>query len=103
MRIFPGVCLLCFALGTDAASAQVPKVEPRIATQADPEGKVAVMEVAPRFVTAIGTTLSNASYDREVRQMNMILVKTRFVEIRATRPAEIQKQWDMSLYDTLRP
>ena len=53
MRVFPGVCLLCFALGTDAASAQFPKVEPRVATQADPEGKVAVVEVAPRFVTAI--------------------------------------------------
>ena len=53
MRIFPGVCLLCFVLGTDATSAQIPKVEPHVATQPDFQGKVSVVEVAPRFVTTI--------------------------------------------------
>lgn len=43
----------CFFLGIGAASAQVPKVEPRIVTEMDLEGKVTVVEVAARYVTAI--------------------------------------------------
>lgn len=53
MRIFLGVSLLCLALGTTKASAQVPTVEPRVATETELREKVAVVEVAPRFVTAI--------------------------------------------------
>lgn len=53
MRILRGVWLLCFSLGTGAAFAQVPQVEPRIVTEADLEGKVTVVTVAARFVTAI--------------------------------------------------
>lgn len=53
MRIFPQACLLCLALGTGAASAQIPNVEPRVVTQAELREKVTVVEVAPRFVTAI--------------------------------------------------
>lgn len=53
MKLLRGLWLLCFSLGTGAASAQVPKVEPRIATEADLEGKVTVVEVAARYVTAI--------------------------------------------------
>jgi hypothetical protein len=48
-RLWP----LCFLLATGAVSAQVSKVEPRIATETDLEGKVAVVEVAARYVTAI--------------------------------------------------
>src|SRR5229473_6252231 len=47
------VWFLCFSLGTGVASAQVPKVEPRIVTEMDLEGKVTVVEVASRYVTAI--------------------------------------------------
>src|SRR5712692_393662 len=47
------VWFLCFSLGTGVASAQVPKVEPRIVTETDLVGKVTVVEVAARYVTAI--------------------------------------------------
>lgn len=53
MRISCGVWLLCFSLGTGAAFAQVPQVEPKIVTEADLEGKVTVVTVAARFVTAV--------------------------------------------------
>jgi hypothetical protein len=53
MNMFRGLWPLCFFLGTGAASAQVPKVEPRIVTEMDLEGKVMVVEVASRYVTAI--------------------------------------------------
>ena len=53
MRIFPEVSLFCLALGTDAASAQIPSVEPRVVIQAQLREKVTVVEVAPRFVTTI--------------------------------------------------
>lgn len=53
MRIFREVCFLCLALGTGAASAQIPNVEPRVVTQAELREKVTVVEVAPRFVTTI--------------------------------------------------
>jgi hypothetical protein len=53
MKMLRGLSLLSFFLGTGAASAQVPKVEPRIVTETDLEGKVTVVEVAIRYVTAI--------------------------------------------------
>jgi hypothetical protein len=53
MRMLHGLQLLCFFLGTGSASAQVPTVEPRIVTETDLEGKVTVVEVAARYVTAI--------------------------------------------------
>src|SRR5260370_17578345 len=53
MNMLRGLWPLCFFLGTCAASAQVPKVEPRIVTETDLEGKVTVVEVAARYVTAI--------------------------------------------------
>jgi hypothetical protein len=53
MKMLRRLWLLCFFLGTGAASAQVPKVEPRIVTGMDLEGKVIVVEVASRYVTAI--------------------------------------------------
>src|SRR5467141_623933 len=53
MNMLRGLWPLCFFLGTCAASAQVPKVEPRIVPQRDLEGKVTVVEVAARYVTAI--------------------------------------------------
>jgi len=48
-----GLWPLCFFLGIGVASAQVPKVEPRIISETDFEGKVTVVEVAARYVTAI--------------------------------------------------
>jgi len=53
MRVFRGLCLLCFSFGTGVALAQIPHVEPQILTKADLGGKVAMVEVAARFVTAI--------------------------------------------------
>src|SRR6267143_3571938 len=53
MKMFRGLWLVYFSLGTGAAFAQVPNVEPRIATETDLEGKVTVVEVAARYVTAI--------------------------------------------------
>jgi hypothetical protein len=53
MKILRGVWLLCCSLGTGAVFAQVPQVEPQIVTEANLEGKVTVVTVAARFVTAI--------------------------------------------------
>src|SRR6267154_679324 len=53
MKMLRGLWPLCFFLGTGGASAQVPKVEPRIVTETDLEGKVAVVEVAARYVSTI--------------------------------------------------
>lgn len=53
MKMLRGLWPLCFFLGIGAASGQVPKVEPRIVTETDLEGKVTVVEVAARYVTAI--------------------------------------------------
>ncbi len=53
MKVLRGLWLLCFSLGAGVVSAQVPKVEPRIVTETDLEGKVTVVEVAARYVTAI--------------------------------------------------
>jgi hypothetical protein len=51
MRVFGGVLLLCFV--TPAALAQVAQIDPQIVTQTNLEGKVAVVEVAARFVTTV--------------------------------------------------
>jgi len=53
MKTCCGLWCLCFFLGTHGAFAQVAQVEPKILTETDLEGKVAVVEVAPRFVTAV--------------------------------------------------
>lgn len=53
MKMLRGLSLVYFSLGTGAAFAQVPNVEPRIVTETDLEGKVTVVEVAARYVTAI--------------------------------------------------
>lgn len=53
MKMLRGLWSFCFFLGIGVASAQVPKVDPRIVTEADLEGKVTVVEVAARYVTAI--------------------------------------------------
>lgn len=53
MKMVRGLCVLCFSFGSSVALAQVPQVEPRVLTRAEAEGKVAVVEVAARFVTTI--------------------------------------------------
>jgi len=53
MKRLRGLCLLGFSVGTGTAFAQVPQVEPKILTKTDLDGKVAVVEVVARFVTAI--------------------------------------------------
>jgi hypothetical protein len=53
MRIRYGLWLLCFLLATGVAFAQVAQVEPHIFTETDLDGKVAVVQVAPRFVTTV--------------------------------------------------
>lgn len=45
--------LVCFCFGICKVFGQATKVEPRIATQVEFREKVTVVEVAPRFVTAI--------------------------------------------------
>jgi len=49
MRVFRGLCLLCFSFGAGVALAQIPHVEPQILTKAALGGKVAMVEVAARF------------------------------------------------------
>jgi hypothetical protein len=46
-------CFLFFSFGTGLASAQVPGVEPLIASKPESEGRVTVIETAARFVSAI--------------------------------------------------
>lgn len=53
MKMLRGLRPFCLFLGIGTASAQVPKVEPRIVTEMDLEGRVTVVEVAARYVTAI--------------------------------------------------
>jgi hypothetical protein len=53
MKTWRGLWFLCFSLGTGVAFAQVAQVDPQILTETNLEGKVAVVEVAPRFVTTI--------------------------------------------------
>jgi hypothetical protein len=53
MKTLCGLSLLCFSFGASLAFAQASKVEPRIITETDLEGRVTVVEVAARYVTAI--------------------------------------------------
>ena len=53
MRTFRGLWVVCLAFGARVAFAQVAQIDPRIIAQADVEGKLAVVEVAPRFVTTV--------------------------------------------------
>ena len=53
MKMLCGLWLLCFFFGTSLAFAQASKVEPRIVSETDLEGRVTVVEVAARYVTAI--------------------------------------------------
>jgi hypothetical protein len=53
MKMAPGLCVACFLLRASVALAQVPQVEPRVLSKTEVEGKVTVVEVAARFVTAI--------------------------------------------------
>jgi len=53
MKIARRLCVFCFLFGSRVALAQVPQVEPRVLTKTEVEGKVAMVEVAARFVTAI--------------------------------------------------
>jgi hypothetical protein len=53
MKMARGLCVSCFLFGASVALAQVPQVEPRVLTKTELEGKVTVVEVAARFVTAI--------------------------------------------------
>lgn len=53
MRTFGGLLLLCLVLGIPGAFAQMVQVQPQIVTETDLQGKVAVVEVAPRFVTTV--------------------------------------------------
>jgi len=46
-------CMIFLVLGTNVAAAQVAQVEPRVLTKNESEGKVGVVQVAPRFVTTI--------------------------------------------------
>jgi hypothetical protein len=52
MRAFGGLLLLCLVWGP-GAFAQMVQVQPQIVTETDLQGKVAVVEVAPRFVTTV--------------------------------------------------
>lgn len=53
MKTARGLCVLCFSFLASAALAQVPQVDPRVLTKTEVAGKVAVVEVAARFVTTI--------------------------------------------------
>lgn len=54
MKLRLGSLLLLVSSVSSAASAQVPLVEPRVLTEADQSDRVTTIEIAPRFVTAIG-------------------------------------------------
>jgi hypothetical protein len=87
------LCVLFLTVGSSAALAQVPQVEPRIVTKAGLEGKVAVVEVAARFVTAIRLPEAvnsvvvgdPAQFQVEHSEREPRLV---FVKALTTRPAE---------------
>jgi hypothetical protein len=93
MKTRCGFWFLCFFLGTGVAVAQVAQVEPQILTEPNIEGKVTVVEVAPRFVTTVRlpeavnsvvvgdpTEFQVEHSDREPRLV--------FVKATSTKPAE---------------
>src|SRR5260370_6945341 len=53
VKIFRGLCFLLLAAGNSTASGQTPQVQPQIVRKTELEGRVTVVEGAPRFVTAV--------------------------------------------------
>jgi hypothetical protein len=53
MKLFRWLCFLLLAVGSGTASGQIPQIQPQIFRKPELEGRVTVVEVAPRFVTAI--------------------------------------------------
>lgn len=53
MRPLAAVVLLFWAVEVPRAFAQTPQVQPQIVTETDLQGKVTVVDVAPRFVTTV--------------------------------------------------
>ena len=93
MKMVRGLWPFCFFLGIGPASAQVPRVEPRIVTEMDLEGKVTVLEVAARYVTTIRlpeTVNSVVVGDPSAFQVEHSEREPRlvFVKALATKPSE---------------
>ena len=93
MKMLCRLWLLCLFLGTGGASAQVSKVEPRIVTEKDLEGKVTVVEVAARYVTAVclpETVNAVVVGDASAFQVEHSEHEPRFVFVKAlsTKPSE---------------
>ena len=93
MKLFAGICVLFFSLGTGVAFAQVPQIDPQILTKPDIEGKVTRVEMAARFVTTI--RLPEAVNSVVVGDPSKFLVehserepKLVFVKAISTKPAE---------------
>ena len=53
MNLFRGIGVIFFFVGTGVAQGQAPQVAPQVVTRPELEGSVAVVQVAPRFVTTI--------------------------------------------------
>jgi hypothetical protein len=53
MKIFRGLCFLLLAAGNSTAFGQMPQIQPQILRKTELEGRVTVVDVAPRFVTAV--------------------------------------------------
>lgn len=53
MKALGRMVLLCLALDAPGTFAQMVQVQPRIVTEADLQGKVTVVDLAPRFVTTV--------------------------------------------------
>jgi hypothetical protein len=53
MKIFRGLCFLLLGVGNGTAFGQMPQIQPQVLRKTELEGSVAVVEVAPRFVTTI--------------------------------------------------
>lgn len=53
MKSFAALVLLLWAFVVPRAFAQTPQVQPQIVTKTDLQGKVTVVDVAPRFVTTV--------------------------------------------------
>src|ERR1700732_3077636 len=53
MKLFRGLCFLLLGVGNCTAFGQMPQIQPQVLRKTELEGSVAVVEVAPRFVTTI--------------------------------------------------
>jgi hypothetical protein len=53
MKIFRGLCFLLLGVANGTAFGQMPQIQPQVLRKTELEGSVAVVEVAPRFVTTI--------------------------------------------------